>query len=1007
MKKILALILALALLVPAFGGLELTADAASFTTKPFYLINWEPADSSIKNVFDLPQFWVKNSSLDNFVVSWNGRETRGSIAQELKKEFKDRPEGTRYFTYMAPQSVMSKHAEAIVYFDNSIEIVRSWIDKFLAAYKSIKGELDGIVLDFEYLDTSASNITDYYKNTDKQIFQKMQDHPSYQTKLRPMLVEYGFKFYTGSTNSSELYSIHSDSGAEYSTSRAIWNKVMDIWKAQHLSYAVYEPLKKYYPDAHLNDYDVYNTYNWLRTPSDLGTTTDEGGNLKQAGDTGNIYTYAHRPSYWFIRDGREMPKSFNKATMEDNVFDGFLWDMRYIKDVFAAADEGRFSAWVTCYDYHMSHYKVGNGYRLKNIVSGTAYHTETIYHVAMTDPDPMMGYILEDEVKRDIINSGAGTPTAAQVTAEYNKRIKNFSAILDELDRVVGFSDRKPIEYAGSWNSDFVISGMYAGGRNVWRITPDTTKGVSLDQFKVKDKAPTFYINGQTIIFPQGRIIQDTRIEPYGSCGYWVETPEGVEPVVINDADRLSSKNPAYEETFSAKLDTKYWKTTGTTTLKNGELAMSNNSTLKNVTIPKRVTAGDTYAKQQAWEITFTMPNTVNSVQATLLSGGTNDGFQIKDGKLYYSDAGTYKELTSLSAGGKYTIKRELDFATNQCSYYVSGSKSAEIKNVSLGSVTQPVDTITFSAKTAGSEVLLLDNYKLYPTGVAADFYLYDAESGYKLTGSTNDGATAYRLSWMNATNQTKKATVVAEFYNGGSLVSTKTVGEFVMSPGADGVETAIVPLSAGKSVKLSVTVADSAAKTWPNYDNGNFSWVVKNDPPVSDGGNQGTTGGDQGTTGGNQGTTGGNQGTTGGNQGTTGGNQGTTGGNQGTTGGNQGTTDNNQGNIDDPIDDTTGDTTGDTTEDTTGDTTDDTTGNTTDDTVDDTVDDTTGNIIDDPQDTPDPGEKKGLSGAAIAWIVVGSVLVAAGAAVGILFLVKKETAIQWISEAEKRILKK
>ena len=41
---------------------------------------------------------------------------------------------------------------------------------------------------------------------------------------------------------------------------------------------------------------------------------------------------------------------------------------------------------------------------------------------------------------------------------------------------------------------------MYAGGRNIWRITPDTTK-VSVEDFKIKDRAPTFKVGGVTITF--------------------------------------------------------------------------------------------------------------------------------------------------------------------------------------------------------------------------------------------------------------------------------------------------------------------------------------------------------------------------------------------------------------------------------------------------------------------------------------------------------------------------
>ena len=161
-----------------------------------------------------------------------------------------------------------------------------------------------------------------------------------------------------------------------------------------------------------------------------------------------------------------------------------------------------------------------------------------------------------------------------------------------ELTRVAGASDRKPIQYAGSWNSDFVISGMYAGGRNIWRITPDITQCGTLENFLVDGATPTFRLNGQTVTFPQGTILEEAKIEPYGSCGYWVETPVDVMPVVTSDADRFS-KYPAYQETFAAELSSAYWTKTGECTIADGAAILSGGATLKNKAIPTRITAGD------------------------------------------------------------------------------------------------------------------------------------------------------------------------------------------------------------------------------------------------------------------------------------------------------------------------------------------------------------------------------------------------------------------------------
>ena len=54
---------------------------------------------------------------------------------------------------------------------------------------------------------------------------------------------------------------------------------------------------------------------------------------------------------------------------------------------------------------------------------------------------------------------------------------------------------------------------------------------------------------------------------------------------------------------------------------------------------------------------------------------------------------------------------------------------------------------------------------------------------------------TAYRLSWMNTTNDEKSYSVVATYYNGETNVSEEVVKELKLAPNTEGVETGIVEL--------------------------------------------------------------------------------------------------------------------------------------------------------------------------------------------------------------------
>ena len=836
MKKLLLVLLALTMVfssLPAFAS----AAEAKAPDAPFYFVNWEESVVNYDNVTGLPQFYVnpEYSVGDDLPVQWGSYDI-DIIAQRLKAKFDALPEGMRYITYMAPQSVYRKCNESVIYLDEGVDMVRNWITDFLETYKEIGGQLDGIVLDLEYVETAYNYIysNEYKGKNNITIYYDIVNHPQYR-KLRPMLEERGFKFYPNPTKAKpEIYGICPDSGSEYSSCRAIWDAVMHDWKAMYLNEMVYEPLKTYFPDAYMDDYDTYNSYAWLRTPGTTGQGSDAGGNTHQAGVGGNIYTYAHRPGPDFFNN-YNLPLSYYGTFMEDTAFTAFRWDMLYIKDMVAAQADSGWSAWVTYYDY-----RIGKTGHAKNTVSGSPYHTETQYHIGMMNPEVFLGYIVASEVAGETGQSSG----SAGAKREYDKRIKNFSDIMNELTRVAGYSDREYIPLDYEWSDEFVLTGMYAGGRNIWRITPDVNLGISREEFKIKDSDPTFYINGQTITFPQGAILEETKIEPYGSVGYWVETPKDVMPVITTDADRFD-KFPSFGENFEkyeagTKFTTQnarplnYWearvqnKAGNSATVAvdkensaNKVLELLGDASLRVVNAPKKVTAGDTYAKQQAWSVTVTIPSGMSADANIVLLGGSDSGdtkrlkdggFKIEGGKVYYADAEDYKEFDKLdvSSGGKFIFKRELNLANAEAltsSYYVynsAGKLVAEAKDVPMYELALPIHGVTLACKGITGSPVIIDDFKLRALGLVADFTLYDAELGMKVETPQTARAksTAYRLSWMNATTEDQEIVVMAAQYDStNKLVSEEAIKTVKTGPSTNGVETGIVEVAEGNTL--------------------------------------------------------------------------------------------------------------------------------------------------------------------------------------------------------------
>ena len=824
MKRFFAIALTLVMLI-ALLPVNAIVSAETVTKKAFYTLNASNPLEPEEYVYSRPQF--RGTTLEPGkvpTVSGFGTTDLKTLAQKTKEDFDNRPEGTRFFMLKLMRDAIYDLVEHNVYFDEAIEVTRAWVDAFCAEYKRIGGKLDGITLDVEYIYGGAWYIrrASLNKNNnarfdDPNIYRNIVDDPRYLTEIRPMLEEYGFEFYPVSKQTatkSEIYSLDTSSGVASSKGSEIWNTVHAIRLYRVNDEAVYNPMKKYFPDAVVTDYQVRSVNAWQKAVGSGSSLTS--ANLPGCGTTSNFNAYCVRPNDKVYAGDYTTPAACYYAAYEPTAFNTARWEVNIMKDAYDANPHKKLAVHMTYFNYSPD--KVG-------AYSNTPYYTENYFHTAMLNPVALMSYIIPSEVFEN------GQNFSDPNIEDYGYSLKVVNDIMAEMTRVAGASDRKPIFVPSDWNSKFILSGMYAGGRNIWRITPDTSTGVTLEQFKVKDKAPTFSIGGQTITFPQGRIIEDGKVRQVGTCGYWVETPANVMPVITNDTDRFG-QTPSFLANFdsykagsfkSAALPADCWEISGNATVaaNNGSnaLGLTGTSDVKIVKLPKNVTAGDNYAKQQAWEATVTVPT--SGTVLVLNASDIEKGVKIADGKVYYPESDQYKELSgvTVAAGSTYTIKREFDFRTAngfKCSYTVydaNGKKLGGADNIALTNVTIPAETVGFYTTNVSGNAFI-DNVKLYPTGVTTELEAYHATTGSKLSGLTSSKDAGYRMSWLNGSTEYK----VAKIYNGSTLVE-----EIKMAPGADGVAMGVVK----GSVNLSVKVENGTAPGAANHDNGDFAWTA------------------------------------------------------------------------------------------------------------------------------------------------------------------------------------
>lgn len=840
MKRILAILLALVLLLSVMPSVGTVADAA-VAADPFYALTWDPLDGEKFDNIDRAYMIQVKPMGEQLTLA--GQTDPVKLAQTVKAEMDSRPDGMKYIRLFNTGEALDWDASLVIYADGGVKELKKIFSEFIKAYSDLGGKLDGVILDTEYIHMGSWYIyTEQYgghykpsdekikaNNYNRNIYHDIVAHPKYKNELRPMLEEAGFTFYEAvGGDRSEIWSMYPPQtikqvmnatqqaahNAKYGDCYSIWNRVMYNRIAMYFNYAIYEPLQALYPEATMSDYQSYESGTWYKN---LHSYT----NGVKTGNVSNTNDYSHLPNASYFKSGStylyQNPASYNNAVYDDDPYGMLLWNINKMKNIYEATDTKKISVWISRYDYGRATSYKGN----------TAYYTESLYHYGMLDPQPFLVYMT--------VKEGGGQ-------AGYDERLKYMSEALSELTRVAGYSDRKPISVPVNWNDGYLLSGMYANGRNIWRITPDTTNGTTLASFKVKDSDPTFKINGTTVTFPDGKIIKDTSVS-LGSVGYWVETAKNVKPVVTRDADRYS-ENPSYMEDYesyktgAALTETNLalpqtWTVTTNKDLvitaqgSGKALALTGTATLNNIKLPENITAGDNYAQQQAWEVSVTLPQAMNSgAKVVLLNTSADGGIKLEGGKAYYDDYGEYVEFdgVSLTAGQKYTFKRDIDFGYGICTYsvYAEGKLLKQAANVDMKSVTLPVKQIGISCADLTTQALI-DDYKIYPTGIAMDLEVYDYYGGEELSvyDKLAKAQVGYRLSWMNATATKQTVKLKAAYYDSSNtLISESVLATVNMAAGDDAVITGTV-VNKGAKIRVYVDGEEEVKPTKPTENTG------------------------------------------------------------------------------------------------------------------------------------------------------------------------------------------
>ena len=478
----------------------------------FFALSWPVQTDNVYHTF-------AQEDIYNSYCLWthNVQSDPKQEAQNMKDFLETIPEGKKgAYIEFAKLVLDETYQDNYLWYDEGVKAVKDIVGSVFEEYASIGGKIDYITIDMELTPMSTNDLT----ISDSNMSGAIMDDERYTTDIRPLLAERGYQFcdvgHLGQIlGLNELYTITD------SPNKEIWNKVMENRVAEYLNEAICDPILTYYPDIKISNYNYHDGDGWHKVPHNSGLKYYLGGSSVKVGTHSNISCYGNLG--WIVKPSNgsvsNAPEDYYGETYDGTKFHSLLFDNNRLRKAWLSDENKQIQAWVTTHDLNYSQLSEDYGY------ANSPYYAENIFHTGLLNPEPFLFFGYTGNTMDDI------SPTEA----EKQERADELSSLLGELNEVAGYSDRRPlVDGLSSWNDRYLLSGMYANGRNIWRITPDlTVENMELESFCIDENTPTFYIDGKTITFPQGEIHIPTTQN--NTCGYWVVTPENVEPVVTYD----------------------------------------------------------------------------------------------------------------------------------------------------------------------------------------------------------------------------------------------------------------------------------------------------------------------------------------------------------------------------------------------------------------------------------------------------------------------------------------
>lgn len=306
---------------------------------------------------------------------------------------------------------------------------------------------------------------------------------------------------------------------------AIWNSLMYDRIAAYMNDSIYAPARQYFPNIKFSDNPFH-----IQDPS---------FNVPET--TGAVHSYCESPYYCSPRRhvgshqnptiGYE-PLLISAFTQGAVLFDGVRpYHSNYFNTARLIANKYR-SMYLSAPDTPISPTIGCKSFAWRNEHLNNPYYQEQLMHAALTGVEFFFLWNPHHPYWTDVVND---CPLFDSDNEIVNRVLSEFNALAGAQGRVTLVTD------LADWYSDWLLTGMRAGGRKVWRFTPleyEATvqrAAIGAADTLVSTNPLVFQTLQNRIEFPFGTI--HTPENPSSSKGFWIVQPsDAPDPIITQEA---------------------------------------------------------------------------------------------------------------------------------------------------------------------------------------------------------------------------------------------------------------------------------------------------------------------------------------------------------------------------------------------------------------------------------------------------------------------------------------